>query len=250
MTVSRVLQNRRSQVTDETYERVVTALRELNYAPVRTAVQNHHTRTNVVGVVPHSANLSGFQLDLQTFGGLCTRSGQYGFDVLLLQRGELEWMANRQELRFLDRRTDGFVFISPGATEWHSVFEQLAQHQIPVVACYRRDVPDGIAWVDPDNEAIIDQAVDCLVAHRHTKIAYLGPPANISDERELLADLSGPRLNYDDHARQIFFQERVKQLGLPPFSGAIFSVAGPGCNLTALEARAIIDLGSDGRYLL
>ncbi len=88
MTVSRVLQNRRSQVTEATYERVVAALQELNYVPVRTAVQNHHTRTNVVGVVPYTANLSGFQFDLQTFGGLCTRSGQYGYDVLLLQRGE------------------------------------------------------------------------------------------------------------------------------------------------------------------
>lgn len=246
MTVSRVLQNRRSQVTDETYERVVAALQELNYVPVRTAVQNHHTRTNVVGVVPYTAKLSGFQFDLLTFGGLCTRSGQYGYDVLLLQRGESEWMANRQELRFLDHRTDGFVFISPGATEWHTVLEQLTQHQIPVVVCYRRDVPDGIAWVDPDNEDIIKKAIDCLVTQGHTQIAYLGGPPNMSGEQDVLADLSGARFNYDNHERQLFFQERLKLLGLPASEEAIFSVTGPGCHLTGQEARAIVASGATG----
>ncbi len=157
-----------------------------------------------------------------------------------------EWMTNRQELRFLDRRTDGFVFISPGATEWRTVLEQLTQHQVPIVVCYRRDVPEGIAWVDPDNEDIIKQALDCLIAHGHTKIAYLGAPTNISGERDVLANLSGSRFNYDDHERQVFFQERLKQLGLPAFSEAIFSVAGPGCHLTGQEARAIVDSGATG----
>jgi len=211
MTVSRVLQNRKNEVTDETYERVVSALRELNYVPVRTAVQNHHTRTNVVGVVPHSSDVLGFALDLQTIGGISSRSAKLGYDVLLLQCGESEWMANRGELRFLDRRTDGYIFISPGSTEWRDVLERLVEHDLPVVVCYRRDVPEGVAWVDPDNDAMIRLAVDALVRAGHRRICYLQLPEMASNNEFMLADMSGWKTNFDNAQRRTFFQQRIAE---------------------------------------
>lgn len=212
MTVSRVLQNRRNELSDETYERVVAALQELNYVPVRTAVQNHHTKTNVIGVVPHSSNVLGWGLDLQTLGGISARSAKLGYDVLIMQRGESEWMVNRREIRFLDRRADGYIFISPGSAEWKDVLAQLSEHNVPVVVCYRRDVPEGIAWVDPDNEEVIRLAVDRLVAAGHTQIGYVSLPWRSSWDGQLLADLSGQRVNFDDSQRQNFFRSRLKEL--------------------------------------
>jgi len=246
MTVSRVLQNRRDEVTEDKYERVIAALKELNYVPVRTAVQNHHSRTNVVGVVPYTANFSGYQIDLQTFGGLCKRSGHYGYDVLVLQRGESEWMANRQELRFLDRRTDGFIFISLGVTEWENALELLQENQIPVVVCYRRDVPEGVAWVDPDNEAIVNLAVDRLVGSGHSKIAYLAKSPYLPGETFVLADLSGSRPNFDDVHRQQFFLKRVKQLGTRQPEAAIFHGKGRSNTLSPEEVDRIIAGGFTG----
>jgi LacI family transcriptional regulator len=212
MTVSRVLQNRRHEVTEETYERVVAALQELNYVPVRTAVQNHHTKTNVIGVVPHSSNVLGFALDLQTLGGISSRSAKLGYDVLIIQRGESEWMVNRREIRFLDRRTDGYIFISPGTSEWRDVLAQLSEHDIPIVVCYRRDVPEGIAWVDPDNEEIVRLALDCLVEAGHRQVAYMSLPASATFATGLLADMSGVRGNFDNVQRQGYFRQRLMQL--------------------------------------
>ncbi len=39
--------------------------------------------------------------------------------------------------------------------------------------CTERAVPPGISWVDPDNQAAIQGAVDLLVASGHTRIAHL-----------------------------------------------------------------------------
>ena len=244
MTVSRVLQERRGEVAEETYERVVKALRELEYVPVRTAFQNFHTKTNVLGVVPHSASLSGYQLDLQTFGGISTRAAQAGYDILLAQRGESDWMQGRQELRFLDRRTDGFIFISPGTSEWQSVLQHLVEHKVPVVTCYRRDVPEGVAWVDPDNAGIVHTAVDHLLAKGHSEIAYLGMPLKSSEEKQLLADLSGPRFNFDDQQRQMFFQERLQAAGVADAQDRFFRVADPTLKLTREEVQTILDSGA------
>jgi LacI family transcriptional regulator len=244
MTVSRVLQERRDEVAEETYERVVAALRELEYVPVRTAFQNFHTKTNVVGVVPHSTDLSGYQLDLQTFGGISTRAAQAGYDILLAQRGESDWMGGRQELRFLDRRTDGFIFISPGISEWHRVLQHLVEHKVPVVTCYRRDVPEGVAWVDPDNEAIVHIAVDHLLEKGHTEIAYLGMPIKSAEEKKLLADLSGPRFNFDDQQRQMYFQERLRAAGVKNPEERFFTVSDPGLKLSREEVQAIVDSGA------
>jgi len=213
MTVSRVLQNRRSELTDETYERVVTALRELNYVPVRTAVQNHHTRTNVVGVVPYSSNMLGYNIDVQTLCGISFRGYQLGYDILLLQRGESEWMLNRKDLRFLDRRTDGFIFISPCSSEWRDVLPNLTEQGVPVVVCYRRDVPDGVAWVDPDNDRIVRIAVDVLVAQGHKAITYFSLPERAPRQNHMLADLSGPLASYDDGQRYLLFNEELRKLG-------------------------------------
>jgi DNA-binding LacI/PurR family transcriptional regulator len=246
MTVSRVLQNRRNEVTDETYERVVAALQELNYVPVRTAVQNHQTRTNVIGVVPHSSNVLGFGLDLQTLGGISTRSAKLGYDVLIMQRGESEWMANRREVRFLDRRTDGYIFISPGSLEWRDVLAQLTEHRLPVVVCYRRDVPEGIAWVDPDNKEIIRLAVDTLVSAGHKSITYLALPWRVAWDGQLLADLSGQRTNFDDVQRQQFFKERIAHHGVAADAPVVRATGESADIVTDEDIDALLASGCTG----
>ena len=244
MTVSRVLQNRRDQVSPETYERVVVALRELDYVPVKMAFQSHHNQTHVVGLVPHSTYLPRHQIDLQTVGAVCHRGAQCGYDVMIAQRGESEWMAGREEIRFLDRRTDGFIFISPGAHEWNSVFEALVRHSVPVVACYRRDVPEGVAWVDPDNRDMMNQAFDCLLRAGHTHIAYLAPPAKTSDNPMLLADRSGTRSNFDHTQRYATFVRRMKELGHEDPESAVFRARTGFMSLEEDQVDALLQSGA------
>jgi LacI family transcriptional regulator len=245
MTVSRVLQGRRDKVSAEKYERILEVMRELKYVPVRPVMQNRHIVTNTIGMVPYYRIPSRNIIDNQTFEGLCDGSFQHGYDLFIMLRGEAEWKANREELRFLDRRSDGFIFISPGCEEWQAALEALVEQGIPVVVCYRREVPPGVAWVDPDNERIVDLAVNCLTRHGHTRLAFLGaPPARV--ENDLLADLPGVRSNYDNRARCRRFVERLESLGQEAGPQSIFHISDSNWHVQRSEVQALVDSGATG----
>jgi len=198
MTVSRVLRGRKSQVADETFERVMGSVRELGYVPVASALQNRHVETGSIGVVPFYGNIAANPIDSQTFEGLCAKARGHSRDLLVMLREDEDWM--HISARFLDRRTDGFIFISPDVQGWQSIVRELQLHDIPTVVCYRRDVPAGVAWVDPDNERIAHLAVAHLREHGHKRLAYLSGPNALA--------------SFDDCARQNAFVAQCAALGL------------------------------------
>jgi len=210
MTVSRVLRGRDDLVSPDTRDRVLKAVRELDYIPVRFAAQNRHVETRIVGIVPHMTDLSQ-RLDLDTLNGVASAARDNGYDVLLMLRGEAEWMADRQDLRFLDRRSDGFLFVSVGIGEWSGTLASLAKHKVPTVVCYRRDVPAEIAWVDPDNDQMILDALACLMELGHRQIAYISPPMLGVGPNYLSI---GPIDNFDHNARTSAFITLADQRGI------------------------------------
>jgi len=198
MTVSRVLRGRKSQVAGETFERVMGSVRELGYVPVASALQNRHVQTGSIGVVSFYGNVSNNPIDAQTFEGLCAGARAHSRDLLVMLREDEDWM--HASARFLDRRSDGFIFISPDVQGWQSILRELERHEVPVVVCYRRDVPAGVAWVDPDNQRIAHLALAHLREHGHKRLAYL----------------SGPRAlaSFDDYAREEAFLEEAGRFGM------------------------------------
>lgn len=244
MTVSRVLQGRRELVNEATYARVLATIQEMDYVPVRPAMQNRHVETNAIGVVPYYRSPAAHSIDSSTFEGLCQQAGGNGYDLYIMLRGESEWMANREDLRFLDRRSDGFIFISPGVGEWQTGLESLVENKIPAVVCYRREVPEGVAWVDPDNEAIVRLALRHLTEMGHSRIAYFTGPRPSLLGRERLADLSGARPNYDDQERQKQFVKCMKELGHHEWSERILWFHDPEWNLTPEEAADFFASGA------
>ncbi len=199
MTVSRVLRGRKGLVADDTFERVMASVRDLGYVPVASALQNRHVQTRSIGIVPFTSNVSGNPIDSQTFEGLCSQAHAHSYDLVVMLRDAQDWMSHAS-IRFLDRRSDGFIFISPDVLQWHDILEKLEEHGIPAVACYRRDVPANVAWVDPDNEEIMRLAVEHLHAHGHRRIAYLSGPSSLGA--------------FDDLARQRAFALQAERLGL------------------------------------
>ncbi len=199
MTVSRVLRGRKGLVADDTFNRVMASVRELNYVPVVSAMQNRHIQTCSIGVVPFYSNVSKNPIDAQTFEGLCAQARLHSYDLLVMLREDEDWMS-RASSRFLDRRNDGFIFISPDVGQWKTILQELPTHDIPVVICYRRDVPEGVAWVDPDNAEIMRLAVGHLHQHGHTRLAYVSGPAT--------------PVPFDDNARQEAFKRETEALGL------------------------------------
>ena len=205
MTVTNVLRGRGSEVSETTRTRVMDAVREMDYVPVRVAMQNRQVATNVLGLVPYRAHLAGNEVDAGTYQGLCEGAYSHGYDLFVLLRRESEWQGIGQKARFLDRRTDGFVFVSPNVGEWGLVFAAMQKHTVPGVVCYRRDVPENIAWVDPDNETMMRLAVERLAGAGHRNIAYLRPPLANPQDKYRLANLALPE-NFDGLERIAYFE--------------------------------------------
>jgi LacI family transcriptional regulator len=245
VTVSNVLRGVPSRASEETRQRVLEAARSLEYIAVPPPVfQNRNARTNTIGVVPMHRVLAGCSLDSVTIEGLCTGVALGGHDLLIVLRGEAEWLANRQEMQFLDRRCDGFIFISPGVGEWETALELLVQHGIPTVVCYRRTVPEGVAWVDPDNEAIMRLALEHLTARGHSRIVYFTGPQPSLQGKERLANLSGARSSYDAVNRQAHFTQIMRELGHHEFSEQIMWLQDPDWRLTPEESLHLIEIGA------
>lgn len=103
----------------------------------------------------------------------------------------------------------------------------LVKHEIPTVVCYRRDVPDGIAWIDPDNEQIMRLGVTHLVERGHTRIAHL---------TEVDQSL------FDTVERRRYFAEAVCSYGLHECADWI--VPGRYFHITADTVATILNLGA------
>ncbi len=222
MTVSRVIRGRKHQVNPETYERVLAAVRELNYVPMQSSFQNRHVETSTIGYVPHNTDVKHNQIDSVTLEGLCKEARQHGYDMLIMLRDETDWMANRQIVRFLDRRCDGFIILSPRCGEWQDVFELLIEQNVPVVICYRRDVPEGMAWVDPDNEEVMRLSVQHLVKHGHSRLALMvSPSMSAKPEGIEILEQPGSQDHFDDVERERYFSLFVREFGGPNCQGEI-----------------------------
>ena len=90
MTVSNVLRDREGQMVGETRRRVLEAIHELGYVPVRSSMQNRHVRTNCLGLV-FIQSMQG-AVGYPTFLGMCERARQVDYDLTMLLRSEPDWV--------------------------------------------------------------------------------------------------------------------------------------------------------------
>ena len=166
VTVSNVLRGVESRASEPTRARVLAAAKQLNYLPVSPpASQNRRIETRIVTMVPEYRDVTHHDLDLFTYEGIVEGARAHGYDILTMVRDDREQSLQREKLRYLDRRSDGFIFIS-AIGQWIRAFDIVSQHEIPAVVCYRRDTPAGVAWVDVDNDDAMQQAVDASGATR------------------------------------------------------------------------------------
>lgn len=200
MTVSNVLRNRATKTSEQTRQRVLLAVHELDYVPVRAAAQNRHVTTHAIGVVFIQA-MEG-AVGYPTFFGMCRRARQLNHDLTIFLRSEPDWVKPGTEASFLDRRCDGFIFVGDNRRE---ITETLIRHRVPVVECFSVNPPLGAARVLCDNAEGIRLAVRHLAAQGHARIAHLAGKGDSSEAVE----------------RREGFRGAVRELGLPETAGWI-----------------------------
>ena len=200
MTVSNVLRNRIEKMSEETRLRVLQAIHDLDYMPVRTAAQNRHIQTNAIGVV-FLWDMEG-TVSYPTFFGMCQRARRLDYDLTVFLRSEPDWVKPGTEAQFLDRRCDGFIFVGDNRRE---ISEVLISHQIPVVECFSVQPAPGAAGVLSDNASGMRQAVRHLVEMGHQRIAHL----------------AGPSIKTEAFERREAFREAMRENGLADYADCI-----------------------------
>jgi len=200
MTVSNVLRSRTEKMSEATRQRVLQAIHDLDYVPVRTAAQNRHVMTHAIGVV-FLWEIEGV-VSYPTFFGMCHRARRLDYDLTVFLRSESDWVKPGTEASFLDRRCDGFIFVGDNRRE---VSEVLIRHRVPVVECFSVCPPPGAARVLSDNACGMRRAVRHLAERGHRHIAHLAGPADNTEAVE----------------RRVGFQGAMRESGLPGHADCI-----------------------------
>jgi LacI family transcriptional regulator len=182
VTVSNVLRGRSSRASVETRERVLEAARSLNYVPVaQPTTQSRKSQTQVIGLVFDQVTIKDMW-GFPTFLGLQTAGLEHGYDLLTILRARAEWMSETDVAPFLDRRTDGFIFVVP--TDRYSVLETLVEHQIPAVVCFTDEAPAGVPAITLDNYGAMRLTTEHLIEQGHRRILHLTRNNSRSDFKE------------------------------------------------------------------
>lgn len=204
MTVSNVLRGRTHKVSEATRQRVLAAVQELKYVPVRSSMQNRHIETRVIGLVFDAIDIAQNFIAFQTYCGLQEGARQFDYDLMTLLRTPTEWMAGQEEYFFRDRRCDGFIFINPLKRE--KVLDFLVSQKIPAVACYSSNLPEGIVSIVPDNEMAMRLAVQHLKQRGHSRIAHITGAVWHSDMQSRIKgfQLAMREAGFDEYADCIF----------------------------------------------
>ncbi len=186
-TVSNVLNGREAQYNEETYQRVMQVVRDLDYHPNRHARSLARRASHVIGVsfAEQERSLSGNPYVADILDGMMQSASENSYNIALFTRlrsGE----ESRYLAQFLDRSIDGLCLIAPSLT--NPLPNDLLLTHLPSIVV-GADYPNTtISWIDVDNEEGARMAVEYLAEQGHARIAHL---AGEKAQRSALLRYSG-----------------------------------------------------------
>ncbi|MDZ4158837.1 MAG: LacI family DNA-binding transcriptional regulator, partial [Anaerolineaceae bacterium] len=232
-TVSFVLNNTpKTQISEETRQRVVHAAAELGYIPDAVAQSLASGRSKSIGLVLTRSprHIASDTYLTQVLDGLMKEVQRYGMRLLL----ELieEPTSPTAYLNLVgSKRIDGIIFSGPRFND--RALLALYDYGFPTVLMGQ--VPDSpFAFVDIDNRAAAHKAVSHLLQLGHRNIAcitnadigYTAPATRLQGYREAMEKAGVPyhenRVLYGDFDPQSGFRCMEELLKFKPFPTAVF----------------------------
>ncbi|NOX62198.1 MAG: LacI family transcriptional regulator [Chloroflexi bacterium] len=171
-TVSNVLNHRFDAMTEQTLERVVTAMNELGYRPNLMARGLVTRRTATIGVIIAEIETPLF---LQALSFMEPIAREAGYNLLISKARTEE--DEQQAIKVLTaKQVDGLIFLSVSQYTEDEHLNELRQLDIPTVLVNRATLHndfDHINWDDVDG---MEQATEHLIRLGHRHIAHLRGP--------------------------------------------------------------------------
>jgi DNA-binding LacI/PurR family transcriptional regulator len=170
MTVSRVI-NESGYASEDVRERVMKAVRELNYHPNGLARSLKSQRTQVIGILlPDIANPFSAQL----VGGIQEMLMARGYSSFICVS---ERSAEREEagIRALfDHRVDGIIIATRETDSGNELLANLTNHNLPMVVIGRYWQHPRVDRVTADHHKGAYEAVKYLIEAGHKRIGFVG----------------------------------------------------------------------------
>jgi DNA-binding LacI/PurR family transcriptional regulator len=185
-TVSHVINNT-VPVREETKDRVLSAIKELNYHPNSVARSLQSRRTNTISLVlpaiEHSLGEPSYLLQL--IAGISDGCKGHNFDLLVSAASSDEERLTIYQRIVRGKRADGCIITSTKKDDERIAY--LIKEEIPFVAFGRANEEWDFPYVDVDGEAGVHQGMRYLLDLGHRQIGFIGLPSTLMCSQHRLA---------------------------------------------------------------
>lgn len=182
-TVSKVL-NGQAQVSKETKQRIMDAVRELGYRPNQIARNMRAKRSHMIGYswIPTDPNQVNHILD-QFLSSMVLEAEAAGYHLLPFPFREGQALVDGYRELINTGRVDGFVISSVNYNDPRITF--LLEQNFPFVAFGRSNAELDFPYVDIDGVDGLCQAVEYLISRGQRRIAAIAWPedSRVGNER-------------------------------------------------------------------
>ncbi|AEI41007.1 LacI family DNA-binding transcriptional regulator [Paenibacillus mucilaginosus] len=179
-TVSRVLNNR-ELVKEKTREKVLQAIRDMNYHPNAAAKQLRSQRTMTIGVIVPGINVSLFA---EIIKGVQNKAESKGYHVIICDYSGRKGRERDYFALLHNRTVDALIFVAPEAAP--EIFAEEADKGFTIGVIGRQIEHDSIPCCYTDNAAFSVEVVQHFVRQGHRQIAFIGGYPEATDAFERL----------------------------------------------------------------
>ncbi|MDO4277218.1 MAG: LacI family DNA-binding transcriptional regulator [Lachnoclostridium edouardi] len=146
MTVSNAL-NHKGSLSSQTYEKIMKAVKELNYTPNQVAQSLRNSKSNTIGVVMSDASCYVFSEILK---GITAAAAQHNYNILLSNTVQDPSVEAKAIDLLLSSRIDGLIIVAPLNFSQKDI-EHLKSLNIPFVILMRTSPFTDAEYVVNDN---------------------------------------------------------------------------------------------------
>ena len=194
-TVSMVLNNN-PRISRATHARVQTVMDKLGYQPNRLAQSLSSKYTNVLAILmPDLRNAFADAYFGEVISGICERSSQLGYKVML-EQAKPAFIDAKKHLEIIDRRfVDGLVIL--GTDETHTYLADFEPGVYPAVIADNLPAFDHLDYVTSDHASGARQLMSYLLQLGHRKIGLITAGSQIRSH-QMIRDSFRARLQASD----------------------------------------------------
>lgn len=178
-TVSRVITNA-GTVKRETADKVLEAIKKLNYQPNMLARHLRRSETNTILVVVPDITNTFFSNVLR---GIESVSIEYGYQVLLCDAQNLIERESSFFSNLGQKKADGMILLTARSDQ--KILEELSEDHPVVLACEYYE-GSKLPTVSIDNISSARKATEYLISLKHKRIGHISGPMNVVVGRDRL----------------------------------------------------------------